>query len=196
MRASPWTPPAPTLPSTLPTPTSPSVCPHLSSLHLSSLHLSSPPSSSPESFLFLHSKDLLHGNLRARSVLVSRGFTMFCLTAACFLFLSPSRWSLGVLLYEMASLGESISVNELLQFHQRGKTLKKPSNCSNALYAVIKGCCQWKDQDRPTLAEVGRKLASAEKSASDKVLKAGGPVNIERYLQEAGYGETNSYTVF
>uniref|UniRef100_A0A3Q1FSV5 Tyrosine-protein kinase catalytic domain-containing protein n=1 Tax=Acanthochromis polyacanthus TaxID=80966 RepID=A0A3Q1FSV5_9TELE len=89
-----------------------------------------------------------------------------------------------------------ISVNELLQFHQRGKTLKKPSNCSNALYAVIKGCCQWKDQDRPTLAEVGRKLASAEKSASDKVLKAGGPVNIERYLQEAGYGETNSYTVF
>ncbi|XP_051812672.1 tyrosine-protein kinase STYK1b isoform X2 [Acanthochromis polyacanthus] len=178
---------------------------------------------------FLHSKDLLHGNLRARSVLVSRGFTaklwglhgvysrknqdstqredpsMKKWQAPELLVRKPAGpssdiWSLGVLLYEMASLGEApfaeISVNELLQFHQRGKTLKKPSNCSNALYAVIKGCCQWKDQDRPTLAEAGRKLASAEKSASDKVLKAGGPVNIERYLQEAGYGETNSYTVF
>lgn len=63
-------------------------------------------------------------------------------------------------------------------------------------YTVIKGCCQWKDQDRPSLAEVSRKLSSGEKSASDKVLKALGTVNIEQYLQEAGYGETNSYTVF
>lgn len=63
-------------------------------------------------------------------------------------------------------------------------------------YSVIKGCCQWKDQDRPSLAEVSRKLVSGEKSASDKVLKASGTVNIEQYLQEAGYGETNSYTVF
>lgn len=63
-------------------------------------------------------------------------------------------------------------------------------------YTIIKGCCQWKDQDRPSLAEVSRKLSSGEKSASDKVLRALGTVNIEQYLQEAGYGETNSYTVF
>lgn len=63
-------------------------------------------------------------------------------------------------------------------------------------YSVIKACCQWKDQDRPMLPEVSRKLVSGEKSASDKVLKVAGTVNIERYLQEAGYGETNSYTVF
>ncbi|XP_023138561.2 tyrosine-protein kinase STYK1b [Amphiprion ocellaris] len=178
---------------------------------------------------FLHGKDLLHGNLRARSVLVSQGFTakLWGLhsvysrrnqdsaqredpsvkkwQAPELLVRKPAShssdiWSFGILLYEMASLGEApfaeISVNELLQFHQRGKTLKKPPNCSNALNTIIKGCCQWKDQDRPTLAEVSRKLASGEKSASDKVLKAGGPVNIEQYLQEAGYGETNSYTVF
>lgn len=125
-----------------------------------------------------------------------------------------------------------ILANELLQFHQRGKNLKKPSNCSNTLwvstailqkrqtwsatlplvnhrksqinffissshrYTIIKGCCQWKDQERPTLAEVRKKLASGEKAASDKVIKASGTVNIEQYLQEAGYGEANSYTVF
>lgn len=178
---------------------------------------------------FLHSKDLLHGNLQARHVLVSREFTAKLwglhgvyrrknqdstqredpsmkkwqapeLLVRRLASHSSDIWSFGVLLYEMASLGEApfaeISVNELLQFHQRGKTLKKPSTCSNTLYAIIKGCCQWKDQDRPTLADVSRKLVSGEKSASDKALKAAGLVNIEQYLQEAGYGETNSYTVF
>jgi len=178
---------------------------------------------------FLHNKDLLHGNIRARSVLVTKESTaklwglhgvytrknqgatkredpgMKKWQAPELLAKKPASqssdiWSLGILLYEMATMGEApfaeISVNELLQFHQRGKSLRKPSNCSNALYSVIKGCCQWKDQDRPSLAEVSRKIISAEKNASDKVLKVSGTVNIEKYLQEAGYGETNSYTVF
>uniref|UniRef100_A0A3P8SSD4 Serine/threonine/tyrosine kinase 1b n=1 Tax=Amphiprion percula TaxID=161767 RepID=A0A3P8SSD4_AMPPE len=178
---------------------------------------------------FLHGKDLLHGNLRAHSVLVSQGFTaklwglhgvysrrnqdstqredpsMKKWQAPELLVRKPASHSMyminfSIFFFKFLSPGEApfaeISVNELLQFHQRGKTLKKPPNCSNALNTIIKGCCQWKDQDRPTLAEVSRKLASGEKSASDKVLKAGGPVNIEQYLQEAGYGETNSYTIF
>lgn len=178
---------------------------------------------------FLHSKDLLHGNIRARSVLVTKEHTaklwglhgvytrknqgatqrddasMKKWQAPELLARKPASqssdiWSFGILLYEMATLGEApfaeIPVNELLQFHQRGKSLKKPSNCSNMLYSVIKGCCQWKDQDRPSLAEVSRKMVSGEKSASDKVLKASGTVNIEQYLHEAGYGEANSYTVF
>lgn len=178
---------------------------------------------------FLHSKDLLHGNIRARSVLVSKECTaklwglhgvytrkdqgttqkddpsMKKWQAPELLARRPASqssdvWSFGLLLYEMATLGEApfaeVSVNELLQFHQRGKSLKKPPNCSSTLHSIIKSCCQWKDQDRPSLAEVSRKLLSGEKSASDKVLKGSGPVNIEQYLQEAGYGETNSYTVF
>ncbi|XP_023282139.1 tyrosine-protein kinase STYK1-like [Seriola lalandi dorsalis] len=178
---------------------------------------------------FLHSKDLVHGNLRAHGVLVSKEFTaklwglhgvytrknqgvtqrddpsMKKWQAPEVLAKRPASqssdiWSFGILLYEMATLGEApfaeISVNELLQFHQRGKSLKKPSNCSNTLYSIIKGCCHWKDQDRPSLADVSRKLLSGEKNASDKLLKVPGTVNIERYLQEAGYGETNSYTVF
>uniref|UniRef100_A0A672GFT9 Tyrosine-protein kinase STYK1-like n=1 Tax=Salarias fasciatus TaxID=181472 RepID=A0A672GFT9_SALFA len=178
---------------------------------------------------YLHSKDLLHGNIRARNVLVSKEHTaklwglhgvytrknqgatqkedpsMKKWQAPELLARRPAShssdvWSFGILLYEMATLGEApfaeVPVNELLQFHQRGKSLKKPSNSSNSLYAIIKGCCHWKEQDRPSLPEVSRKLTAAEKSASDKVLKAAGPVNIEQYLQEAGYGENNSYTVF
>uniref|UniRef100_A0A8L0DRQ4 Protein kinase domain-containing protein n=1 Tax=Oncorhynchus mykiss TaxID=8022 RepID=A0A8L0DRQ4_ONCMY len=178
---------------------------------------------------FLHSRDLLHGNVRAHSVLVSRELTaklwglggvytrntqgatqtevpgMKKWQAPELLARRPANhssdvWSFGILLFEMATLGDApfsdISVNELLQFHQRGKTLRKPANCSNSLYSIIKACCQWKEQDRATLAEVDRKLQSGEKSANDKVLKVTEPINIEQYLQEAGYGESNSYTVF
>ncbi|CAL8341231.1 tyrosine-protein kinase STYK1b [Gadus morhua] len=178
---------------------------------------------------FLHGKDLLHGNIRARSVLVSREHTakLWGLQgvhtrknqednhkedpgikkwqAPELLTKKPASessdvWSFGLLLYEMATLGEApfaeIPVKELLQFHQRGKTLRKPSNCSNTLYSMIKSCCQWKEQERTSLAELSRKLQSSEKNASDKVLRGPEPVNIERYLQEAGYGEANSYTVF
>uniref|UniRef100_A0A3Q3XEQ2 Protein kinase domain-containing protein n=1 Tax=Mola mola TaxID=94237 RepID=A0A3Q3XEQ2_MOLML len=178
---------------------------------------------------FLHSKDLLHGNIRAHSVLVSKTLTaklwglhgvytrknkgatqrddpsMKKWQAPELLAKRPTSqssdiWSFGILLYEMATLGEApfaeIPVHELLQFHQRGKSLKKPPNCSNSLYSIIKSCCQWKDQDRVSLAEVSRKLLSGENSASDKLLKASGTINIEQYLKEAGYGENNSYTIF
>ncbi len=64
-------------------------------------------------------------------------------------------------------------------------------------YSLIKACCQWKEHDRPSLAEVRRKLQSGEKSANDSsVIRVPEPINIEQYLQEAGYGESNNYTVF
>lgn len=60
----------------------------------------------------------------------------------------------------------------------------------------MKACCQWKEQDRPSLAELNRKLQSGEKSANDRaVLRVPEPINIERYLQEAGYVEDKSYSV-
>uniref|UniRef100_H3CRJ2 Serine/threonine/tyrosine kinase 1b n=1 Tax=Tetraodon nigroviridis TaxID=99883 RepID=H3CRJ2_TETNG len=178
---------------------------------------------------FLHSKGLLHGHVCARSVLVSREFTakLWGLhgvytrksqgaarrddasvkkwQAPEILAKRPAGpssdiWSFGILLFEMATMGEApfaeIPTTELLQFHQRGKTLRRPANCSNTLYSVIKTCCQFKDQDRPSMVELGRRLLSGEKGASDKVIKVSEKINIEHYLQEAGYGEANSYTVF
>ncbi|XP_066568512.1 tyrosine-protein kinase STYK1b isoform X1 [Amia ocellicauda] len=110
-------------------------------------------------------------------------------------------WSFGILLFEMVTLGEApfpdISVSELLQYLQRGKTVKKPASCSTNLYSLIKSCCQWRQQDRISLADLLRKLQSGEKSANDKtVLQAAQPIDIEKYLQEAGYGASYNYTVF
>lgn len=46
------------------------------------------------------------------------------------------------------------------------------------------------------MVEMSRKLLAGEKGASDKVIKVSEKMNIEQYLQEAGYGDANSYTVF
>uniref|UniRef100_A0A8C7X5U1 Serine/threonine/tyrosine kinase 1b n=1 Tax=Oryzias sinensis TaxID=183150 RepID=A0A8C7X5U1_9TELE len=179
---------------------------------------------------FLHGKDLIHGNIRARSVLVSKQYTaklwgLFGVHTRKNKGItqkddpSMKKWQAPELLVKKPPTPSSdvyvlfilpfnlephvcdapfaeIPANELLQFHQRGKSLKKSPNCSNSLHTLIRACCQWKDQERPPLAEVSRKLAAGEKSASDKILKTPKTVNIEEYLQEAGYGESSSYTVF
>lgn len=121
---------------------------------------------------------------------------------------NPSKWTAAV-----SSTGEkSEKTSQLLQravcikgvhlslcYCNPSTIIKKTSTPfvhSILRYSIIKACCQWRDQDRPSLAEVNRKLASAERSASDKVLRVPTTVNIEQYLQEAGFGEANSYTVF
>ncbi|XP_069038888.1 tyrosine-protein kinase STYK1b [Lepisosteus oculatus] len=114
---------------------------------------------------------------------------------------SSDVWSFGILLFEMITLGDppfpEVPVSELLQFLQRDKTLKKPVNCSSSLYSIMKSCCQWRQQDRPQLAEVLRRLQSGEKQANDRtVLRVPEPISISKYLREAGYGDSDNYTVF
>ncbi|CAL8299866.1 unnamed protein product [Lota lota] len=113
---------------------------------------------------------------------------------------SSDTWSLGVLLFEMASLGEApfaeVPASELLQQLQRGKTLRRPAHCSNALNSLIRSCCQFAPQQRPSLAQLIKKLRSGETSANGQTaLRAPEPMGVERYLREAGYGEAHIYAV-
>uniref|UniRef100_A0A096MHA1 Tyrosine-protein kinase STYK1-like n=1 Tax=Poecilia formosa TaxID=48698 RepID=A0A096MHA1_POEFO len=114
---------------------------------------------------------------------------------------SSDVWSFGVLLYEMVSLGDPpfahIMSTELLQYLQRGKTLKRPTNCSNTLYSMMKSCCSWSPQGRPSVTGLIRMLHTGEQSANGSTaLRAPEPLNLERYMREAGYGEALNYAVF
>ncbi|XP_051520469.1 tyrosine-protein kinase STYK1 [Myxocyprinus asiaticus] len=180
---------------------------------------------------YLHSKNNIHGNVKARSVLVGRDLTVKLwglgpafrrkmdtgfakdvddiemrkwqapeVLAQQPLQQSSDIWSFGILLYEMVTLGAApfpnIMVHELLQYLQRGNALKKPPNCSNTLYSIIKACCQWRPKDRASLAELNRKLQSGGRSMNDQtVLQVSEPLDIEKYMQEAGYGESLNYAV-
>ncbi|XP_041757834.2 tyrosine-protein kinase STYK1-like [Coregonus clupeaformis] len=113
---------------------------------------------------------------------------------------SSDVWSFGILLHEMVTLGDppfpKVLANDLLQYLQRGKTQKRPANCSNSLYSIIKSCGQFALQERPALPEVIRKLQSGEKSANNRtVLRVPETLDIEKYLQEAEYGEAYNYAV-
>ncbi|XP_060948328.1 tyrosine-protein kinase STYK1 [Limanda limanda] len=115
---------------------------------------------------------------------------------------SPSSdvWSFGVLLYEMVTLGDppfaQIPTTELLQHLQRGKNLKRPATCSSSLFSLITSCCHWNLKQRLSIQQVINKLQAGEKSANGRtVLRAPQPIDIERYLREAGYGEAFNYAV-
>ncbi|XP_040045582.2 tyrosine-protein kinase STYK1 [Gasterosteus aculeatus] len=113
---------------------------------------------------------------------------------------SSDVWSFGMLLYEMVTLGDppfaQISVNELLQNLQRGKHLKRPVRCSNSLYSIIRACCHWGPEQRVSMPELIRKLHEAERSANGStVIRAAAPLDIEKYLREAGFGEAYNYAV-
>ncbi|XP_051245616.1 tyrosine-protein kinase STYK1 isoform X1 [Dicentrarchus labrax] len=113
---------------------------------------------------------------------------------------SSDVWSFGILLYEMVSLGDppfaQIMATELLQYLQRGKHLKRPPTCSNSLYSIIKSCCHWNPEQRLSMSELIRKLRAGEQSANGRtVLRVPEPLDIEKYLREAGYGEAYNYAV-
>ncbi|TKS88799.1 Tyrosine-protein kinase STYK1 [Collichthys lucidus] len=114
---------------------------------------------------------------------------------------SSDVWSFGILLFEMVTLGDppfaELMATELLQYLQRGKHLKRPATCSNSLYSIIKSCCSWNPQQRPSVSELIGKLQAGEKSANGRtVLRVPEPLDIEKYLREAGYGEAYNYAVF
>ncbi|XP_078124545.1 tyrosine-protein kinase STYK1 [Sander vitreus] len=113
---------------------------------------------------------------------------------------SSDVWSFGLLLYEMVTLGDppfaQIVANELLQYLQRGKHLKRPATCSNSLYSIIKACSNWRPEQRLSMSELIRTLQAGEKSANGRtVLRVPEPLDIEKYLREAGYEEAYNYAV-
>ncbi|XP_067281936.1 tyrosine-protein kinase STYK1 [Pseudorasbora parva] len=178
---------------------------------------------------YLHSKNYIHGNVRARSVLVGRDLSiklwglgpayrrqmstdsigdiddmeMRKWQAPEVLGRQPPQkssdiWSFGILLYEMVTLGEppfpNIMTSELLQHLQRENKITRPPNCSSTLYSIIESCCRWKPKKRVLLAELIKKLQSGERSANDQaVLRVSGPLDMQKYMREAGYGDLINY---
>uniref|UniRef100_H3C273 Serine/threonine/tyrosine kinase 1a n=1 Tax=Tetraodon nigroviridis TaxID=99883 RepID=H3C273_TETNG len=179
---------------------------------------------------YLHSQQCIHGNIRAHSILVGSNLTAKLwgfgslyrrsmqgtvgavesielkkwqapevLSRRAFSY-SSDVWSIGILLYEMVTLGDppfaKLLANELLQYLQRGKHLKRPPTCSHALYSLIMSCCRWSPQHRPSVMELIQKLQAEEISANGStVLRVPGPLDIEKYMREAGYGEAYNYAV-
>ncbi|XP_061676481.1 tyrosine-protein kinase STYK1-like isoform X2 [Syngnathoides biaculeatus] len=115
---------------------------------------------------------------------------------------SPSSdvWSFGLLLYEMSTLGEPpfapLRPSELLQHLQRGNFLQRPPGCSGTLFAAMSSCCQWNPRRRVTVGTLAEKLRAGERTANGLTpVRAAGPLDPERYLREAGYGEAYNYAL-
>ncbi|XP_077114867.1 tyrosine-protein kinase STYK1 isoform X1 [Ranitomeya variabilis] len=83
-------------------------------------------------------------------------------------------WSFGILLYEMITLGAppypEVPPSSILQHLQRGNIMKRPPNCKQHLYNIMKVCWIWKASDRISVPELRRKLQSGKKSSNDRTV--------------------------
>ncbi|XP_023965922.2 tyrosine-protein kinase STYK1 isoform X2 [Chrysemys picta bellii] len=112
-------------------------------------------------------------------------------------------WSFGILLYEMITLGAppfpEVPPSDILQHLQRWKVMKRPSTCQPAMYGIMKSCWRWSATNRPSPAELIKRLQTAAKSSNDQVvLQVPELVVPELYADVAGVdlgSLTRDYTV-
>lgn len=63
-------------------------------------------------------------------------------------------------------------------------------------YSIIKACNNWRPEQRLSMSELIRTLQAGENSANGRtVLRVPEPLDIEKYLREAGYEEAYNYAV-
>jgi len=67
-------------------------------------------------------------------------------------------WSFGVLLFEVVTLGgtpyPTMTGQELLRFLRAGNRMKKPENCSDEIFTVMKACWLTDPLSRPTFTDI------------------------------------------
>ncbi|KAL1449757.1 hypothetical protein WDU94_002235 [Cyamophila willieti] len=74
-------------------------------------------------------------------------------------------WSYGILLWEVMTFGEAPypsiqDWNSMINFLRSGHRLKKPSRCSDEIYAMMKECWKYEASDRPQFSEIVAKLTN------------------------------------
>ncbi|XP_028394324.1 ephrin type-B receptor 1-B-like isoform X2 [Dendronephthya gigantea] len=71
-------------------------------------------------------------------------------------------WSFGVLLYEIATLGEepykNIPARAVITHVESGGRMSKPPHCSNEVYEIMSNCWKVDPKERPTFPEILRAL--------------------------------------
>lgn len=69
-----------------------------------------------------------------------------------------ARWSFGILLYEIVTLGGSpypgINAENLIEWLKIGRRNEKPRHCHPSLYEVMESCWKELPSDRPTFEEL------------------------------------------
>jgi hypothetical protein len=99
-----------------------------------------------------------------------------------------SRWSYGVLLYELFSFGgvpySGLGSGEILPFLESGQRLQKPAYFTNEIYDLMSNCWKLEPKERPTATQICQQLA--------KILEVA--TSDYGYLSASSFSSTNANT--
>ncbi|XP_070203057.1 fibroblast growth factor receptor 3-like [Littorina saxatilis] len=67
-------------------------------------------------------------------------------------------WSYGVVVWEIVTLGASpwpsLKAHEVIARVLNRDILPKPDHCSDEIYTILKNCCKWTPNERPTFTQI------------------------------------------
>lgn len=99
-------------------------------------------------------------------------------------------WSLGILLYELITLGSppypELEPQSVLPKLQASYRMKRPKNCGGPLYDLMKYCWMWSFKDRPAFSAIIKLLESSLHFAAADPLCVPESVDIFDYNRKAG----------
>ena len=79
-------------------------------------------------------------------------------TASYFIVISIFRWSYGVLLWEVVTVGgtpySEINSEDLFEQLQAGMRLPRPPHCAQSVYNIMEECWKAFPQDRPLFSDI------------------------------------------
>ena len=79
-----------------------------------------------------------------------------------YIYVTSSRWSFGILLWEMFTLGQtpypSIPVQNLVQLLIDSVRMEKPYDCPDEIYNIMLECWNENPKERPTFKEIYTKF--------------------------------------
>ena len=83
------------------------------------------------------------------------------------------RWSYGVVLWEIFTLGGSpypgITTDEFLSYLKGKKRMNQPESCPNEFYALMTNCWEDDPEDRPKFCEIYDRVGNLIETLTDTV---------------------------
>ncbi|XP_054464861.1 tyrosine-protein kinase STYK1 isoform X2 [Anoplopoma fimbria] len=99
-------------------------------------------------------------------------------------------WSFGILLYELVTLGSppypELEPPSVLPKLHGSYRMKRPENCGEPLYDLMKYCWMWSFKDRPAFSAMIKLLESSKHLAADEDICVPEVIDILEYNRKAG----------
>ena len=114
-------------------------------------------------------------------------------------FFQSDVWAFGVLLYEIATYGQSpypgVDLTDVYHQLETGYRMACPEGCPPAVYTLMRGCWQWEPSDRPSFLDIHHALNNTFQESEGRLMMCSDKLDIpsrRKFRKKLGVGQAVS----